>query len=300
MRKSCSEHGRFESVVETDPVFYLQCLSANAQTIYPGYLLDATQRCNIKCKYCYYKVDTKDPSIENIIQEAATYADLGPIIITGGEPTLRDDLTEVFDKLKKMGVATALLTNGTKLTGDLIDRLIPRMRFKYGNTSFINLSIHPESNGKDLEVIELMRERSIKLESVLFVIDALDQLDSVIEFGNDHKDVVSQVRIKIASKLWAEQKPEDSFYVSDVLRYLSKKYPFAVRWDLPNKSRFFNISINGMHYMIIHWYDISNIDILDKSCPPFYKARNGMVEGLNVSALVNEGMDKGFLDGKRI
>lgn len=303
MHKHCSEHGPFESVIEKDVSFYKKCLMSDSKSIYPGYLLDVTQRCNLKCKYCYYHTNnTEDPKIDSILQEAAIYSYGGPVIITGGEPTLRNDLKQIFIGLKNLGITGALLTNGTGLTGDLIDELIPTMQFKnqFDSTSYINLSIHPESKGKDFEVIELMRERSIKLESVLFVIDELEQIDKIIEFGDSHMDVVSSIRIKMASKLWDEQKPVDDFYVSDVLKYIGKRHPMQVRWELPNKSRFFNISINGMHYMIVHWYDISNIDILDKSCPPYYKAKNGIVDGINITALINEGIDKGWQDGKRI
>ena len=45
------------------------------------------------------------------------------IALSGGEPTLRTDLPEIVQSLTRRGVAPVLITNGTRLSPELIDRL---------------------------------------------------------------------------------------------------------------------------------------------------------------------------------
>jgi len=48
---------------------------------------------------------------------------LAMVVITGGEPTLREDLLELVVHSRRIGLVTCLNTNGTRLTPDFADRL---------------------------------------------------------------------------------------------------------------------------------------------------------------------------------
>ena len=61
---------------------------------------------------------------------------------------------------------------------------------------------------------------------------------------------------------------------------------------------FFNFALDGVYYMLVSWYDAENVDLLDIACPPFYRARNGQVENIVTACLINEGMSKGWLNGR--
>ena len=170
INKKCPTHGMTRAMIERDPAYYMQCKTAGATNIYNGYFLDVTERCNLKCKYCYYGTcDSKDPSIDSLKAEAMITAHLAPIIISGGEPSIRKDLPEVITELKKIA-PVELLTNGTGID---LDEILPLLTNDNGVVN-INLSIHAESQGKDLNLIESISERGRKLESVLFVIDSVD------------------------------------------------------------------------------------------------------------------------------
>ena len=81
-------------------------------------------RCNLRCKYCWYS--TKSARFTQTIVQPAHLRDwltacllcepVGALIITGGEPLLRDDLYDFITIGKELGLAVALLTNGTLLT----------------------------------------------------------------------------------------------------------------------------------------------------------------------------------------
>lgn len=299
MHKKCSEHGETVSLVESDNDFYLKCLSSGSNNIYNGYFLDVTNRCNLKCKYCFYGVEnTKDPSIETIKQEVYLHKGIAPIIISGGEPSLRKDLNELITEITKITPNIELLTNGTGIV-DSFDQTSELLKINNGITR-INLSMHKESNGKDFEIIEKSRKLGVKLESVLFVIDDLTQINDIIKFGNKNSDVIESIRIKAATRLWAEQKPEDTIFVSDMLNYISKRYDYKPIWWRNNKTSFFNLQIGKIFYMLVSWYNVNNIDIVDINCPPYYMAKTGQIENIVTANIINEGLSKGWMNGKEI
>jgi organic radical activating enzyme len=291
--KKCSEHGEFSAMVERDPVFYMECMTANANNIYNGYFLDVTERCNLNCQYCFYHTTNKtDPSIDALKSDAMINAHRAPIILTGGEPSLRKDLPEIIAEISQIA-PVELLTNGTSID---IDSVLPMLTNENGTVN-INLSIHPEAHGEDIKLINTISEMGKKLESVLFVIDEVDQIDGILAFGLKYKHAIESIRIKAATKLWDEQKPENKIFVSDMLNH-AKQYNPEPLWWRNNKTSFFNFMLDGVIYMAVSWYDVENVDLLDIDCPPFYRARNGQIENIVTACLINEGMDKGWLNGR--
>lgn len=90
---------------------------------YPG-LISAivfTQGCNFKCPYCH-NPELVEPSLfrtsikENDVIEflESRKGKLDAVTICGGEPTLQDDLISFIKKVKKMGFAVKLDTNGSQ------------------------------------------------------------------------------------------------------------------------------------------------------------------------------------------
>lgn len=296
LTKECPEHGLSGAMVERSPEYYMQCLQAGATNIYNGYFLDVTERCNLKCRYCYYGTsNAPSPSIEALRSEAMINAPRAPIILTGGEPSLRGDLPELIHEIQQIA-PVELLTNGTGLDDACLDEIIPLLN-AHTNVASINLSIHAEANGQDLNLIERISERGKKLESVLFVIDSLDQIEGVLSFGARHKDSIEAIRIKAATRLWSEKKPTEKIFVSDMWDHVQKHNPTPLWWR-NNKTSFFNFGMDGVYYMLVSWYDIENVDLLDIACPPFYRAKNGQIENIVTACLINEGMSKGWLNGR--
>lgn len=299
LRKVCSEHGETLAMVERSADYYAQCQQAHTNNIYNGYFLDVTQRCNLQCKYCYHAISNgKDPSIENILAEARINSWRGPIILHGGEPSIREDLPELVERMNQTTPGVELLTNGTGLTDDRLDAVLPCLQ-NWNGVARINLSIHKEAKGKDLQLIDRISNRNLKLESVLFVIDNVDQIDGILAFGSKYKHCIEAIRIKAATKLWAEQKPENKIFVSDMLEHV-KPYGAETMWWRNNMTSFFNFLLDGVAYMAVSWYDVGNVDLMDINCPPYYRARNGQIENIVTSCIINEGMEKGWLNGSRI
>ncbi|MBV8530193.1 MAG: pyrroloquinoline quinone biosynthesis protein PqqE [Candidatus Eremiobacteraeota bacterium] len=93
-------------------------------------LCELTYRCNLQCPYCYnplalqaYRDELTTQDWIGVFREAA---DLGVVQahFSGGEPTLRRDLTALVGAASHLGLYTNLITQGTFLDDGLLDRLI--------------------------------------------------------------------------------------------------------------------------------------------------------------------------------
>ncbi len=102
----------------------------NAQLRPLSLLCELTYRCNLQCPYCYNPLDLRAYRDElttgqwsSVLQAAA---DLGVIQahFSGGEPTLRPDLVALVEAAAACGLYTNLITQGTFLDDELLDRLV--------------------------------------------------------------------------------------------------------------------------------------------------------------------------------
>lgn len=85
--------------------------------------LHVTQRCNLRCRFCYSEDEGRnclpDPTLDELCRAVDLLASLGVarLVISGGEPFLRDDLSELVSHAKSHGIAEiAVLTNGLLLS----------------------------------------------------------------------------------------------------------------------------------------------------------------------------------------
>lgn len=94
--------------------------------------LELTYRCNNRCVHCYCSLPAADP--EALRNEMGTsevkalldqLADMGSLwlLITGGEPLLREDFGEIYLHARKRGFIVTLFTNGTILDRETVELL---------------------------------------------------------------------------------------------------------------------------------------------------------------------------------
>lgn len=89
---------------------------------------ELTPRCNLNCKMCYVRLTPQQmkPIGEELcadewlsLAEKAKQEGLAFLLLTGGEPTLREDFPYLYRKLAQMGFSIAINTNGTLITEEL-------------------------------------------------------------------------------------------------------------------------------------------------------------------------------------
>lgn len=93
------------------------------------------QGCTLKCKYCHnrdtWKVNSgNEVSIDELVKEILNYKTYmdnsgGGVTVSGGEPLLQAEfVTELFKRLKKLGIHTALDTAGSLPLSSTIKELL--------------------------------------------------------------------------------------------------------------------------------------------------------------------------------
>ena len=148
MEKVCPEHGKFNTLIwEGDLKSYLNWSMDNSAVEPPVnakkaekgcpndcglceehlrkgccMLLELTNRCNLRCPVCFASAGAKEPRDLSLEEIAAQYDFLmshgGPfnIQLSGGEPTVRDDLPEIIKMGREKGFGFFQLnTNGIRL-----------------------------------------------------------------------------------------------------------------------------------------------------------------------------------------
>ena len=90
---------------------------------------EVTRSCNLACKHCRAEAHPEPYEGELSTEEALSLIDTFPqvgkpiIIFTGGEPTLRKDLTTLIAHAHSLGLPCACAPNGTRLTPALAQEL---------------------------------------------------------------------------------------------------------------------------------------------------------------------------------
>lgn len=102
----------------------------------PVVIWNLIRRCNLTCKHCYSISADKDfPNELNTDEVLAVMADLkafgvSVLILSGGEPLLRQDIFEISQAAKNMGFYVGLSTNGTLIDQTNIKQ-IAAMNYDY-------------------------------------------------------------------------------------------------------------------------------------------------------------------------
>ena len=286
INKICAEHGPFSEMVERDSQWFITCKTLNKNFIYPGYFIDITSKCNIKCKYCFHDNSGEHRLAEDIIKEAEECKHLSPFFFTGGEPTLHPEITSIVKEVSKFGTIW-LLTNGTLLDESMVDELC-ESGLLINDLLTIGLSFHKESDGKDFEYLELLRKKKLKTGTALWVIDDLTQLDEVIKVYKEYQDVIFNLRVKAATNLWSAQNADYKIFVSDMIKYLASLGKVEIDTSQGNKVSYASLNFDGLPLRLVSWYDKLNIDLNDINCPPWYRDNSGVIRDLVYTCIMNE------------
>ena len=91
-----------------------------------------TMRCNARCTMCNLSGIINDKNmadiplerIESLLDEVKGYRP--SIILFGGEPFLRKDITKIVESVKKRGMTAGVFTNGTLLNEHIVAQLIEK------------------------------------------------------------------------------------------------------------------------------------------------------------------------------
>jgi putative heme d1 biosynthesis radical SAM protein NirJ1 len=95
----------------------------------PVVVWNCTKTCNLKCIHCYAGSDSKKYDGELSTQEAVKFIDdlkefnVPVLLISGGEPFMRDDILYLAEYAAKQGIRSTFSTNGTLITRKIAKKL---------------------------------------------------------------------------------------------------------------------------------------------------------------------------------
>lgn len=149
---------------------------------------ELTHRCNLRCAHCYLDEqhdgtpgmeELNLDEIRSILDQVAEAGCLW-LLITGGEPLVRDDFEAIYTYAIQKGFLVSLFTNGTLITPRIADLLAAYKPFKveitlYGYTqeTYEGVTGIPGSHARCMRGIELLMARDIrlKLKTVLMTLN---------------------------------------------------------------------------------------------------------------------------------
>jgi radical SAM protein with 4Fe4S-binding SPASM domain len=152
--------------------------------------LALTLRCNLRCVHCYVREEPRQPCVDKpelktdqwkmIIEEIKEAGCLN-LLLTGGEPLLREDFAEIYTHAKKSGFLVTVFTNGTLVTDKILElfRELPPRQVDislYGATArtYERITGVPGSFRRAIDGIEALLGQGVHvgLKSVLMTLNA--------------------------------------------------------------------------------------------------------------------------------
>jgi radical SAM protein with 4Fe4S-binding SPASM domain len=165
--------------------------------------LALTHRCNLGCIHCYAKEKLPQQDFSNtelstghwkkIVAEVKEAGCLY-LLLTGGEPLLREDFSEIYSFAKRNGFLVTLFTNGTLVTDEtvaLLRQLPPRLVeiSLYGATAETHDGVTgiPGSFDRARQGIEILIGQGINvsLKSVLMTLN-LDEFSAIEDLAHSY------------------------------------------------------------------------------------------------------------------
>ena len=229
--KECPEHGLFKSIIFNDAAVYhkwmrhevtgdgvsnveIKSWLSPEQQLYPEHKsqtvltnLMLTNRCNLRCSYCFMNAGASgyvyEPSLEQLREMMKQTREEKPVSckavqLTGGEPTIRDDLFEIVKMAKELGFSHIQLnTNGIKLAESVeYCREIKKagVRTVYLSFDGISTKTNPwvRQNKKAVENLREAEMTSIVLVPVAMRKN-INELADIIKYAAKNIDVIRGV-----------------------------------------------------------------------------------------------------------
>jgi len=203
-------------------------------------LIEITQRCNLNCRFCFadsFEEKSEEPSLETIrFQYESILKTSGKcnIQLSGGEPTLRDDLPQIVAMGAQYGFPFIQLnTNGIRLAKD--EAFVKTLKEAGLNSLFLQFDgtddeIYKKLRGKSLldmkkKAIENCRKYGIGVVLVPTIVPKVnvENIGDIIDFGIKHSPTVRGVHFQPVSyfgRIPQEPEDEDRITLPEVMEHI--------------------------------------------------------------------------------
>ncbi|MFB6253533.1 MAG: tetraether lipid synthase Tes [Halobacteriaceae archaeon] len=175
--------------------------------------ITVTNRCDLSCWYCFFYAREDDPLYEPTKQQIRAMAEsmageepigCNAIQITGGEPTIRDDIVEIVEIVNDVVDHVQLNTHSGVLAAN--DELARDLRSAGVNTIYtsfdgVDPAINPKNYWEMPDAIRTYREADLPVVLVPTVIGGKNdhQLGDIIRFAAANVDIIRGVNFQPVS-----------------------------------------------------------------------------------------------------
>jgi hypothetical protein len=267
LRKECAFHGSFSEIYWSDAELFKRfsrfqergftienpavkvssgcpydcglCKVHESQTLLG--VIDVTNRCNLKCGYCFansavagYLYEPSFKEIEFMLDTLRKEKPLAAfaVLFSGGEPTIRKDMPDIVRAARNKGFTQILLaTNGINIAGDL------SLAKKLHEAGVSNLYLkcngltdktNPENFFVLQKIIENCRKSGLQVTLVPTIINGFNdhEVFPLVKFALDNIDVVRAVNfqpVSFCGRMPAEKRKKQRFTIPDLIYALEKQ-----------------------------------------------------------------------------
>jgi len=164
----------FKSIQVANGAWGMGCIG------YPGHpAWEVTGSCNLKCVHCHASSENSSENELNtneakkLIEEIASIKEFRTLVYTGGEPLVRNDIFELLNYSKSLGIANIIATNGT-----LIDE---KMAFKLKESGVVCIAISLDDT--DPSTHDKIRNKKGAFELAIRAIEATKKANILLQIN---------------------------------------------------------------------------------------------------------------------
>lgn len=266
--RNCSEHGEYKFLLSKNAKLYADLDSFYFNTIKKGKTggkitnewVFANSKCNMNCMYC--AVEVQDPlftemTLEEIKDVLKEYGKV-KLTLTGGEPTLHENLFDFFKLGKEQNIVTQLATNGLLLADlDFCKKLKESGMYEVRlSTESFNFNIAEEVNAgkfvsKKISALDNLKTLNLKTILSPTIIKGINEshLYECMEYAREN-DFIAEVSVN--GFTWAgagvSMKPENMIMPDEITDLIHEKYFTCDREEL--------FTFNKLMHLVLHLFDI--------------------------------------------
>jgi len=216
-------------------------------------IIDVTNRCNLKCPICFANASAAgyvyQPSFEQICRMIDNLAENRPVSakalqLSGGEPTLRDDLPDIISYAHSAGIHhVEVNTNGIRIANDLsfLDKIMESYVSSF-YLQFDGVTNEPYKITRGLELLptKLKAIENLKArghDSTILVVTLVrgvndNQLGRIIDFAASNHDTIRCVNVQpvsITGRIDRNKLADYRITISDFMRLVEEQTNGQVR-----------------------------------------------------------------------
>ncbi|MHA1436922.1 MAG: radical SAM protein, partial [Promethearchaeota archaeon] len=236
-------------------------------------LIDITNRCNLACPICFANASAKgyvvEPSFNQIVQIMKHFRSMKPtpavlLQLSGGEPTVRDDLPDIVRKGKELGfIEVMVTTNGVRLGKSkefckkLVDAGMDAVYLQFDATDAPE--VWKKVRGVNLWPLKqkaIQNLREVGFKGIMLVPTVArgvndNQIGAIMDFAKENNDVIAGVvfqPVSLCGRINYEELMDLRYTTSDLKIDINKATNNAI-------TRFYPIATTSKFTKLLAWFD---------------------------------------------